>query len=302
MLMVAGIYLAVERGRTLRASRVLDDLPNGARVVLAIDVRALDKSASAAILMGAFVDESQLSDIEATCGLDPVRDLSEIVVWIRGSERKPVQSFGAQLEGREASAAILAECHAALVAKRGESVVRVEAPTGPLLASEDRRSALAAIDDRTVVTGSVQTVAEAMAVRRGLLPALSEKERVADIWPIVRRDAALAAIVDLPANWKAAFEGIAPFDEEPSMLETVTTLSLSAKTGVDTTTTLRIDTTSEAAANDWADRVRAWAKMPPAGVATPWVDVLASAAVRVDARAAIVTLDVSALRRAPVPP
>ena len=192
--------------------------------------------------------------------------------------------------------------HAALVESRGESVVRVEAPTGPLLASEDRRSAVALIGDRTVVTGSVQTVAEAMAVRRGLLPSLGERKRVAKVWPEVRRDAAIAAIVDLPPHWKTAIERVAPFDQEPSMLDAIATLSLAAKTGVDTTTTLRIDTTSAAAATEWADRLRAWAAEPPDGVTSPWSDVIASANVVVKGHAAVVTLDVSALRREPALP
>ena len=299
VLTVAGIYLAVERGRTLRASSELRELPSSARVVLAIETAALRGSASAGVLVSAFIDESSLSDIESTCGLDPLDDLAELVLWVRGSERKPLESFGVQLEGSGADAKTIAECHASLVGSRGESVVRVEASTGPLLASEDRRSAVALVDDRTVVTGSVQTVAEAMAVRRGLLPALAERNAVADVWPDLRRDAAVAAIVDFPAHWKTALARVAPFDEAPQLLDDVVTLGLSAPTGPETNVVLRLDMREPEVAESTAAQIRTWATEPPEGVSPPWTTVLASARVRVDGRAVSITLDVSGLRREP---
>ena len=297
--MAAAIFLAVERGRKLRASRALGELPTTARVVISLDTKALRKSASAGILVDAFLDESQLSDIEAKCQLDPIRDLAEIVVWVRGSEARPLESFGVQLEGREIDSQAIAECHAALVGERGGSVVRVEAPTGPVLASEDRRSALAVIDDRTVVTGSVQTVGEAMAVRRGLLPSLGEREVIAEVWQEIRRDAALAAILDLPSHWKAALGRIPPFDAEPSWLDAVRTISVSAKTGAETTATLRMDAETPEMALDVAERFEEWAMHPPEGMEPPWTRVLESAQVSTHGATAIVTLDVSALRREP---
>jgi hypothetical protein len=302
VLTVAGIHVAIERGRTLRASSELRELPRSARLVLAIETAALRSSASAGLLVGAFVDESSLSDIEATCGLDPLDDLAALLFWVRGSEREPVESFGVQLEGSAARADEIAECHASLVETRGESLVRVEASTGPLIASEDRRSAVALVDDRTVVTGSVQTVVEAMAVRRGLLPALADRAAIADVWPTVRRGAAIAIIVDLPAHWKAALARIAPFDEVSTLLDDVVTLALSAPTGLEPNVVVRVDLRDSDSAEAAAAQIRAWAATPPANVKPPWTTVLESARVRVDGRAVAITLDVSALRRAPARP
>jgi hypothetical protein len=229
-------------------------------------------------------------------------DLAELVLWVRGSERKPLESFGVQLEGRSADAEAIAECHASLVGARGESVVRVEASTGPLLASEDRRSAVALVDDRTVVTGSVQTVAEAMAVRRGLLPALGERNAVADVWPHLRRDAAIAAIVDFPAHWKTALARVAPFDEAPTLLDDVVTLGLSAPTGPGTDVVVRLDMREPEVAESTAEKIRTWAAEPREHVSPPWTTVLGSARVHVDGRAVAITLDVSGLRREPAAP
>lgn len=302
VLTVAGIYVAIERGRTLRASSELRELPSSARLVLAIETAALRSSASAALLLGAFVDESSLSDIEAKCGLDPMDDLAALLFWVRGSERKPIESFGVQLEGSAARADEIAECHASLVETRGESLVRVEASTGPLIASEDRRSAVALVDDRTVVTGSVQTVVEAMAVRRGLLPALAERAAIADVWPTVRRGAAIAALVHPPAHWKAALARIAPFDDVPTLLDDVVTLALSAPTGLEPNATVRVHLRDPDSAEAAAAEIRAWAATPPVHMEPPWTTVLESARVRVDGRTVAITLDVSALRRAPEGP
>ena len=302
LLTAIAISFVIHRGRATRALEALDELPNTSRAVLIIEPTALDDSASAGILVAAFVGPSELSDIETACDLDPIRDLREILVWVRGSDRKPLESFGVQLEALEADGEALAQCHASLVEARGNSVVRVETPTGPLVASEDRRSALAVVDDRTVVTGSVPTVAEALSVRRGLLPALRERSVLTDQWAKIRRGAALAAIVDLPETWKSALERIPPFDEPPGLLDSVRTVALSAKTGPETTVTLRIDTSSSAAATEVTEWVRAWAEHPPASLEPPWRSVLQSAKPRVEGDAAVVTLDVSALQREPLHP
>ena len=59
-----------------------------------------------------------ISDIEAACGFDPLRDLSELTVWIRGADGEAFESFGASLTGRTIDAAAIAECHGALVDAR----------------------------------------------------------------------------------------------------------------------------------------------------------------------------------------
>jgi len=298
LLTAAGIFLAVQRGRTIRAARALAELPSTTAIVLAFDTEAIQRSASAKALIGAVLDEAQLSDIETTCQLDPIRDLSEVVVWVRGTERNPLESFGAQLEGRTVDARTIAACHASLVGARGDTVVRVESPTGPLLASEDRRSAVAVVDPRTVVAGSVQTVAEVMAVRRGIVPALRERDDFAELWPATRRDAALAAVAQVPEHWKAALARVAPFDEEPELIEAVRTIAMSAKTGAEPIVTLRVDTDTPTSAEAVAERIRAWAAGQPDGV-EPLSSLLQSARVRLAGSAVFVTLDVSALRPKP---
>ena len=216
--MVAVIYVAIEQGQSARATQILRMLPSTARAVLQIDPPALRRSAAGRTLLDAFAQDAELSEIEATCGLDPIADLSRATVWARGSDREPFQSFGLMLTGANVDAARIAECYERLVEARGGSVTRLEAPTGPLLASNDRGSAVALVDDRTVITGSVQTVAEAMAVQRGLLPTLAEREPIAALWPTVGRGAAIAAAVDPPSHWKAALERITSFGADASAL------------------------------------------------------------------------------------
>lgn len=292
------IYGALEQGQTLRASRALRELPSTTRFVLAIDPGALETSASARALVEAFVGVEQLSDIEATCDLDPMRDLSELVLWVRGSEREPFESFGLSLTGKTVDAAAIAECHRLLVDARGGSVIRLEAPSGPLLASDDRRSAIALVDERTVITGAVRTVAEAMAVRQGRLPALEERSRVAEVWPRVRRGAALAAVFDPPAYWKTALERIPAFGADPSALEGIETVALSAKRGSETTIDVLVDASTPGLAERNAEIIRSWVDEPPADVEPPWTEVLRSARIRVEGVRVIATLDVAALATA----
>jgi len=292
------IYGALEQGQTLRASRALRELPSTTRFVLAIDPGALETSASARALVEAFVGVEQLSDIEATCDLDPMHDLSELVLWVRGSEQEPFESFGLSLTGKTIDATAIAECHRLLVDARGGSVIRLEAPSGPLLASDDRRSAIALVDERTVITGAVRTVAEAMAVRQGRLPALEERTRVAEVWPRVRRGAALAAVFDPPAYWKTALERIPAFGADPSALEGIETVALSAKRGSETTIDVLVDASTPELAERNAEIIRSWVDEPPADVEPPWTEVLRSARIRVEGVRVIATLDVAALATA----
>ncbi|MGB5696253.1 MAG: hypothetical protein WBM46_11405, partial [Polyangiales bacterium] len=171
MAMAGLLFATVQRGRVLQGTRTLRELPSTARAVLRIDTRALERTEAANTLIGTFVPKEQLSEIEAVCGLDPLTALSDVTIWVRGSDDQPLQSIGLMLRGRMVDAVALAECHRLLVEARGGSVVRLDGPAGAFLASQDRRSAVALLDDRTIVTGSVSTVAEAMAVRRGTVSA-----------------------------------------------------------------------------------------------------------------------------------
>jgi hypothetical protein len=295
--MVGLLSAVIHYGRTLHVSRALRELPRNARAVLQIDTRALERTEAATTLVDAFVGEQQLGEIETICGLEPLAALSEATVWVRGPEDQPFQSFGLMLRGRAADAATLAECHRLLVESRGGSVVRVEGPTGPLMASRDRRSAIALIDDRTIVTGSVHTVAEAMAVRQGTAPALIERTRIASLWPRANSGASVAAVLDPPEHWKSALERVAKLGDEASAMQGLQAVALSVPAGSAHTVDVYIDVTDEALATRDATLIRAWATSPPDTLEPPWTDVLRSARVRVRGRTIVVTLDVSSLSR-----
>jgi hypothetical protein len=293
---MAGLLVALmHHGRTLRASQALRELPSTARAVLRIDTRALERTAAAKTLIDAFVDEEQLSEIEAICGLDPLAALSEATVWVRGPENQPFQSFGLMLRGRTVDAATLAECHQLLVEARGGSIVRLEGPVGPVLASRDRRSAIALLDDRTIVTGSVGTVAEAMAVLRGTAPALIERPRIALLWPQVNAGASVAAVLDPPEHWKSALERVAKLGHQASALQGLQSIALSVPSGSERTVDLYVDVANADLAAKDAALIRAWATTPPDSVEAPWTEVLQSARVQVREHTIVVTLDVSSL-------
>jgi hypothetical protein len=263
--------------------------------VLRIDTRALEGTAAAKTLVDALVAEEQLSEIEAICGLDPLAALSEATVWVRGPEDQPFQSIGLMLRGRTVDAATLAKCHRLLVEARGGSIVRLEGPAGPVLASRDRQSAIALLDGRTIVTGSVRTVAEAMAVRLGTAPALIERPRIATLWPKVNAGASVAAVLDPPEHWKSALERVAKLGDEASAMQGVQSMALSVGSGSAQTVDVYIDVTDAELATQDAALIRAWAASPPDPVEPPWTDVLRSARVQVRERTIVVTLDVSSL-------
>ena len=293
--MVAVIYLASELGRTARATRTLEQLPRGARAVLRVDTKALRRSAAAQALIDAFVGEDRISAIEEVCGLDPIEDLSEVTLWVGGSEKQPFRSFGLMLTGRHVDATAIAECHAILVEARGGSVVRLEAPTGPVLASDDRRSAIARLDGHTVVTGSIGTVAETLAVQHGLLPKLVERPSIASLWPVVSSRAAMSAVIDPPSYWKAALERVTAFDADASALEGLEAIGLAVRPGPSRIAHVYIEAATEEQAANSADRIRAWSTLPPQNIQAPWDAVLRSAKVTVQGRRVLVRVDVSSL-------
>ncbi len=293
---VAGLLVAaMQYGRTLRASQALRELPSTARAVLRIDTRALERTPAARTLVEAFVAQEQLSEIQTACGLDPLAALSEATVWVRGPEEQPFQSIGLMLRGRAADAATLAQCHRQLVETRGGSIVRLEGPSGPLLASRDRRSAIALLDDRTIVTGSVRTVAEVMAVGLHSAPALVERPRIAALWPRVNARSSIAAVLDPPAHWKSALERVAKLGDEASALQGLQSIGLSVASGSEQTVDVYIDVDDAERAIENATVIRAWAESPPKSVEPPWTDVLQSARVQVRERTIVVTIDVSSL-------
>ncbi len=286
---------ALHLGRTLKASQALRELPSTARAVLRIDARSLGSTAAANQLVQAFVREEQLSEIETVCGLNPLSALSEATIWVRGPEDQPFQSIGLMLRGRTADAKALAECHRLLVEARGGSVVRLDLPGGPMLASRDRRSAIAILDDWTIVTGSVRTVTEVMAVQRGTAPALLERPRIAALWPRVNTSACIAAAIDPPDHWKSALERVAELGEEASPVRGLQAIGLSVEAGSRRTASVFIDVTDASRATQDAATLRTWANSPPDTVQPPWTEVLRSARVDVRDRTIVVRIDLSSL-------
>ena len=288
------VYASFVQGRTAHATRALRLLPSTARGVLRIDSRSLLRSAAARTLLDAVVREEQLSEVEATCGLDPIADLAELTVWVRGSAEQPFESFGLMLTGRRVDATEIATCYEALVDARGGSVTRLDAPTGPLLASEDRGSAIALVDTRTVVTGGVRTVAEAMAVRRGLLPTLAERAPVASLWPAVSPGAAIAATLEPPSHWKAALERITTFDAA-SALHGIDAIGLAVRPGEAQRAEVHLQAKTPELAAQSAALIRRMAEAPPDAMEPPWDELVRTGEVAVDGRHVVVSVDVSSL-------
>ena len=291
------LFGAGQYGRTLRASRALRELPSTARAVLRIDTRAVASTAAAATLVEAFVPEERLSEIQTVCGLDPLTALREATIWVRGTEDQPFQSIGLMLRGRTVDAAALAECHRLLVEARGGSIVRLDGPSGAVLASRDRRSAIGVLDEHTIVTGSIETVSEALAVQRGTTAALGNRARIAALWPRVNAGASIAAAFDPPTHWKAAFERAAKLGDEASAMRGLQGIGLSVESGSARTMHLYIDIDDAELATDNAAVIKAWTAAPPESVQPPWTAVLQSARVQQVGRTVKVTLDVSSLEQ-----
>ena len=259
-------------------------------------MQAVQRSAAASALSDAFLPAEALTELTATCELDPFADLGEVSVWVRGSDRAPFESFGLILRGMRVDAEEIVACHRKLVEARGGTVVRLEAPSGPMLASEDRRSAIAVLDSQSVVSGSVETVAEAMAVRRGLLPALGERAPIASLWRELSPGAAMVAAVQPPEHWATALlRGTALNAEHAAVLQGIEALAFAVKPGPKRLLEILLDVDTPDAAAQSATLLRDWAEAPPQGVEPPWDEVLRSATVRTKGTRARVTLDLASL-------
>ncbi|MFW2387621.1 MAG: hypothetical protein ACN4G0_04755 [Polyangiales bacterium] len=289
------LLAAMHQGRTLRAARLLRDVPGSARAVLRIDTRALERSATADALLAMLVPGEQLSEIESVCGLDPRTALAEATAWVRGSEEQPIESIGLMLRGRAADAVTLADCHRLLVEARGGSIVRIDSASGPILANRSTGSAIAALDARTIVTGSVRTVAEAVAVQRGAIPSLAEGERVAALWPEVAAGAGIAAIVDPPAHWKSAIARVMELDEQDSALDRVETFALSAGPRGGEAVVIHIRADERWNAERLSAVLERWLASPPERIGPEWVQVFNTASFARHDRTIALTLNVASL-------
>jgi hypothetical protein len=289
------VYGMVTEGRARRTRTLLDELPSTAHAVVRIDVRALRRSAAMRALVEAMLADDRLSEIETACGLNPIADLREVRIWVRGSETQPLQSLGLMLEGDGVDGEALARCHKQLVEARGGSVVRVEATTGPVLSSRDGMSAIALLDESTVVTGSARTVAETVAASRNLRPALAHRPSMARLWSEVATNASVAAVAELPDHWKKGIGRAVSPDALASALEDVEAIGVSLGLRDERRARLILDVESEALAARSAERIRAWAEAPPSSVRPPWDAVLRSAQVVVAGRSLRIDLDISQL-------
>lgn len=292
------LFAAMQHAKTLRTTRLLHQLPSTARAVLRIDSAALEKTAAGKTLLAALVATEQLSEIEMVCALDPFEALSEVVAWIRGPDDQPLQSIGVMLKGRAASAGTLAACHRALVEGRGGTVLRLDGPSGPMLANREQQSAIAVIDDRTIVAGSVTTVSEAIGVQRGTAPALIERRSIAARWPFLARGSSISAILEPPGHWISALERVAERLGGPFALEGAQTIGLLVESGSAGAVVFSIDVSSAELAAENAARMRDWITSPPEHLEPPWTDLLRTARVSVRDRSIEVTVDVSSLSTA----
>ena len=289
------LYAIIQHGRTSRAERALHELPKTARAVLRIDAAALADSESARALFDWFVPAERLSEIEVRCGLVPLTALDDATVWVGGPEGEPFQSMGLLLRGRTADAETLAECYRTLVEARGGAIDRVATPTGPLLRSRDGQSALAQVDDRTVVTGSTATVAEFMAVERGVVPPLVEETRFRDIWSRVSVGAAIVGVFVAPPRWQSAFERVGAIGDRASALAGVEGLGLTTRAKTPTALTVVLEVTDSEVARRDAALMEVWLEAPPDTVEPYLVDLARSAQIHVDGALITLTLDVSSL-------
>lgn len=290
----AMLYGAIEHGRRMRADLPLRELPSTARAVLRVDTSALQRTPAAEALFARFVGRERLTEIQKACGIDPLEALSDVVVWVQGPDDQPLQSVGLMLRGRTVDASRLAECHRTLVEARGGSVIRFDAPMGALLVSRDRRSAIARLDDRTVVAGSVQTVAETMEVARGIAPPLRDRTAIASLWTRLGRDAAVVAVLEPPAHWREALQGLAQEDDRPT-LQGLGALGFSISAGSRETAEAEIDFIASEAARRSVKPIERWLHEPPESIGDPWSGVVRSARVRAMGRTIRISFDLSAL-------
>ena len=294
---IALIGLALLRGKAIEANRVLRTLPNTAVGVLHIDLEALGSSSEATRLLSTLAPERELSEIETLCELDPLTDLSEVTIWVRGKERT-LQSFGVMLTGRTVDATRLAECHRALVKARGSNVIRVQGPAGPLIASEDETSALAMVGQSTVVTGSLETVVEAIATKQTRHPALETRPVSASLWQELDDGGAVRAVFEAPHSWKDALRNAVGDGESPA-LEGVDALGLSITASRGMPAELLVVTSSAERATQIGEELEGWKEAPPPTISEPWKTVLRSANIRWEGNRLHVGTDLASLSNDP---
>ncbi len=254
---VTGLVLlaSIRHGSKLRAERPLQVVPKTAGLVARIEIDSFDSREAARALVDRLVEPDGMSEIEARCGLDPLEDLREVTLWVSAPENGAVGT-GMLLRGRTVSAEELARCYETLVQGRGGSVTRVMSAFGSMLTSTDARSALARVDGETIVTGSVDTVSDFLAVASGSAPSLVDDEEFRRLWGRVDGGRLLTGAFIPPPRWQAALERIGQVESGGSALAGVMAvgLTISEPGGLEVLLEVR---TAETAQED-GERMRSW--------------------------------------------
>lgn len=286
------IWSLVEEGRTTRRDQLLHQLPSTAKFVVRVDVPALEEHPSALAVLHAFAADDQLSVIEVECGIDPRAALDELVIWAGGPDDQPFQTVGLLITGRDVDAETFAECFQTLVEARGSEVTRLPTTDGAVLGSTDGRSALAEVNARTIVTGSSATVAEFLAVERGVTPSLVGDLEFRSVWARVS-EGALAGVFVAPVRWRDAIARVGAINDQTSALAGVKAVGLTTARSLPDRVTVLLDVEDEDVARRDAALIEVWAESRPETIPETWHDVVRSADIETKGPEVRVALDLT---------
>ncbi|MEM7433933.1 MAG: hypothetical protein AAF436_02185 [Myxococcota bacterium] len=270
---IAVIVLLARHGRIERSSRILEQLPHTAVAVVRIDGSAIADGPMRLNLLDSLSLDAGLDEIGVACDFDPRTSIEELTVWAGGAEGEPLSSVGLLLRGRgDVDAEALARCYQALVERRGSTIDRRMTPAGPVLFSRDGRSALAAVDDRTVVTGSGSTVAEFLAAASGKAPALFDDHKFNALWSTVGT-APIAGAFVAPPRWRDALARLGAIGDRASALADVEAVGFTLGAAADGPLVVWIDVDSPATAEQNAALMKVWVDAPPEEVPAAMIDI-----------------------------
>lgn len=289
---LALLWFLVEQGRTNETERVLGQLPSTAKAVVRVNVASIAEEPAWRSRLDALLGEDQWSDIEAECGIDPTTALDELVLWAGGPDDEPFQTLGLLIRGSSIDAEGFAQCYRQLVEARGSEVTRLPTARVPVLGSTDGRSALAEVDDHTVVTGSASTVAEFLAVAGESAPSLEKSPEFESMWSRAHGGVITGAFI-APPRWQTAIARIGAINEDASALEGVEAIGLRTDPRAPGVLTLLFDVRDEGTARRDAALIEVWAQSNPDTVPASWRDALRAADVSATGTELRVALDLA---------
>ncbi|MEM7137822.1 MAG: hypothetical protein AAF500_14655 [Myxococcota bacterium] len=270
---VAVIVLLARHGHLEQSRRILTQLPRTAVAVVRIDGSAMARGPTGPYLLDSFSLDAGLDEIAIACELDPRTSIEELTIWAGGAEGEPLSSVGLLLRGRDVDAEALARCYQALVEDRGSAIDRRMTPAGPVLVSQDGRSALAAVDHRTVVTGSGSTVTEFLAAASGKAPTLVEDPRFKALWSTVGA-APVAGVFVAPPRWRDALARLGAIGDRASALADVEAVGFTLGAPSNGALVVWIDVDNPATAEQNATLMKVWAESPPDQAPAALIDVV----------------------------